>query len=103
MSYEDHEHDEDGNCILPEGSVPTYDLPSWRFSAWDVAGITATSAAGLFSVLGQGLNLLAREFAAMANWQRQNYDLREARRAYEAEQAAIANDLRALVDGGDGS
>lgn len=93
----DHEHDEDGNCIEPEQVV--YQLPTWRFSLWDVAGIVLTTVGGFFGVTNQGLNLLARELTAMANWNRQNYDLRQAQRQYAQHQQAMAADLARLVDG----
>lgn len=93
----DHEHDEEGNCIIPEQPIP-----SWRFSIWDVIGVTLTTAGGVFSVLGQGFTLMSREFAAMANYRRANYDAQRAARAQEAESRSAAAELRALVDG-DGS
>lgn len=95
MTNVPHEHDEHGNCIPPQG----YSVPTWRFSAWDVAGIVTTGVAGLFTVVGQAGNLLAREFAAMANWSRQNSELREAQAEWEAQQAAAAEDLRRMVEG----
>ena len=82
----------------PEGFYPQA-LPCWRFSLWDVAGIAMTTAGGLFSVVGQGLNLAARECAAMANYTRQNYDLRQAQKAERAERRAMGEDLRALIEG----
>lgn len=93
----DHEHDEHGNCIIP--------LPAWKFSLWDVAGIAITGVAGLFTVLGQAGNLMAREFAAQANYSRQNHDLRvaqeqaKAARAYqEQERAKMAAELERLIE-----
>ena len=95
MTNASHEHDEDGNCIPPQG----YSVPTWRFSAWDVAGIITTGVAGLFTVVGQAGNLLAREFAAMANWSRQNSELREAQAGLDAQRAAAAEELRRMVEG----
>lgn len=87
----DHEHDE--SC----GGQP-----NWRFSLWDVAGITMFGIAGIFSALHQTGNLIARELEAMANYSRQSYDLRQARKQHEAHQAQMAAELRGLVEG-DGS
>lgn len=89
----DHEHDEDGNCIYLS------ELPAWRFSLWDMTGIALQVAGGVFSVVSQGFHLAARESAAMANYRRQNYDLRQAQKAREAQQRAMSNDLRALIEG----
>lgn len=95
----DHEHDEHGNCILPENPLYPGGLATWRFSPWDIIGIGLTGVGGLFTVGGQACNLLAREFSAMANYSRQNYDLREAQAEWDANQAAVAEDLRRLVEG----
>lgn len=94
MSETPHEHDEEGNCIVPE-----QELPNWRFSGWDVVGILIAGAAGMCTVSGQCLNLLSREFCAMANYSRQNFDVSEAQIEREAERASIAAELRALVEG----
>lgn len=94
-----HEHDDEGNCIPPENGFYAVGLPTWRFSPWDIVGITLTTAGGLFSVVGQGLNLAAREFAAAANYARQNYDLRQAAKAAEEQARSAAEELRALVEG----
>lgn len=92
---EDHEHDEDGNCIEVQGFI----LPSWRFSMWDVAGIATTWVAGLFTVTGQAGNLLAREFSAAANYSRANADMREAHEIAERRKQEMAEELRTLVEG----
>lgn len=92
---DEHDHEENGLYAV--------ELPCWRFSLWDVAGITLHTAAGLSSALGQivgqGLGMLARECAASANRSRQNYDLREAQRLNEAARAEMAASLAAIVDG----
>lgn len=97
-----HEHDEDGNCIPPEGVVLySQELPNWRFSLWDVAGITLHTAGGLLAnigaVLGTGLGLLARECAAMANNSRQTYDLREAQRLNQAARQEMSRATEAIL------
>lgn len=96
----EHEHDDDGNCIVPTDVSG----PIWRFSLWDMAGIAFTGIGGLFGVTGQALNLAARECAAMANWTRQNYDIAQAQArrevevaAYEAHRQAVAADLREML------
>ena len=96
----DHdEHDED--CEYAIVSAPRM---IWRFSTWDVLGIGLTTVGGLFSVVGQGLNLLANEAAAMANWKRQRFDVAEAQKAYEDDQRRAAEELESILglteDGG---
>lgn len=87
-----HDHDEDGNCI--EGTQP-----SWRFSMWDIIGVSTFAAGNVLGAIGAGLGLLAQEFCAAANYSRQEKDLREAQRAYEAQQRAIGQDIAAIVHG----
>lgn len=94
MSFHvEHEWDEDGECSI----AVTPELPCWKFSLWDVAGIGLTTVGGFFSVMGQGLNLLARECQAAAQYSRQTYD--EAREAFEEERARaeMAGALEGLV------
>ena len=95
----DHEHDAEGNCLPPSDSLYPGGLPTWRFSLWDVVGIVATGLGGVLSVGGQALNLFARECSAMANYSRQEFDLRRAQEEYDEHQTTIANDLRALIEG----
>jgi len=95
----DHEHDGEGNCLPPSNDLYPGGLPTWRFSLWDIVGIAATGVGGVFSVAGQAANLFARECAAMANYSRQEFDLRRAQEEYDENQANIANDLRALIEG----
>jgi hypothetical protein len=95
----DHEHDSEDNCIPPENGLYPGGLPTWRFSMWDVVGITLTGVGGVFSVVGQASNLMAREFSAMANFSRQEFDLRRAQQEYDEHQARIADDLRTLIEG----
>lgn len=94
MSEVEHDHDDDGNCV-----VPVYAVPCWRFSLWDIAGIGIATLGGFFTVVGQGSQLLAREFSAAANYARQNADLREAQAQYEYHQQQMAENLRELLEG----
>lgn len=91
---DDHEHDEEGNCII----VAQQDVPVWRFSMWDVAGIAAMFAGGILSVGSQAMQLLARECTAAANKSRSDKDARIAERKHAASRRAMARDLRELVD-----
>ena len=103
MSEMPHEHDDEGNCLPPEGyqvqEHPLFPggLPTWKWSPWDVAGVAATTTAGLFLTIGQGLNLLARECNAMANWTRRNYDLEAEWAAEQAAKAELAETYERLV------
>jgi hypothetical protein len=99
VSNVEHDHDDEGNCILPEEENPLYPngLPTWRFSPWDIAGVLVITVGGLFTVIGQGSQLLAREFNAAANYARANAEYQEAKEAYEAHQRAMADDLRKIV------
>lgn len=53
-----------------DGDPVGYTRPSWEFSWWDVAGVFTFGIAGVLKVTGQGLDMLAREFSAAANYQR---------------------------------
>lgn len=90
----DHEHDEDGNCIALEES-----LPVWRWSNWDLVGLALVGAANVLGAAGHAIGLLSRECMAMANWERSKYDEQQARKAEEARRHAVAEDLRALIEG----
>jgi hypothetical protein len=83
----DHEHDG-----MYDGA-----LPNWRFSLWDVAGIALHTLAGATVQVGNGLGLLAREFAAQANRSRQNFDLREAQRLNEAARREMSQAAEAIL------
>lgn len=97
-----NDHDECGHEHPSEGFYAV-ELPSWRFSLWEVAGITTFMAAGVLDRVANGLGLFAREFQAMANNSRQTFDLREAERKQAEIQESIAADLRAMVDGSEGA
>lgn len=97
----DCDHEEVQEHPLYPGGIPT-----WRFSWWDMAGVFATGVGGLFTMVGQTGNLLAREFMAAANWSRQQREQREAIAAYEASQRAMARELESrfgLAADGDSS
>lgn len=70
---------------------------NWRFSLWDVAGITLSGVSGLFAVGAQAIGLLSQECAAMANFTRDRRDQREAIEAYEADRAEMAQTLETFV------
>lgn len=94
----DHEHDEEGNCIIPQDHpLHPGGLPTWRFSAWDAVGIFLTGVGGMFSVVGQAANLLARECNAMANWKRNRFDVAEEQELLEAQREAMALDYERLT------
>lgn len=101
-----HAHDEEGNCIPPEDGFYAQAEPVWKFSLWDVVGISTAAIGGLFSVTGQGFALLSTQCQAMANWKRQTWDIRAAEKArreqvaaFEAHQRQMAETLRGLVEG----
>jgi hypothetical protein len=73
--------------------------PVWKFSFWDVTGITLAGVAGVFSVLGQAGHLMAQQCGAMANWKRQTWDLEEARRLSDHARKQMADSLRKVVEG----
>lgn len=70
MSEQPHEHDDEGNCIEPEG----YEPPSRRFDPWNIVGIALTTAAGLAHTAAQGLNLAAQECWTHARWREKQHD-----------------------------
>lgn len=89
-----NEHDECDHDGPTQGFYAP-ELPCWKFSIWDVAGIVTFTAAGVMDRLANGLGLMAREFQASANRSRQEHDLRMA----ESQRADAAEALRALVEG----
>lgn len=96
-----HEHDDEGNCIPPEGvAFMQPQMPKWRWSWWDITGIAVATVGGIFSVLGQGCALVQRECAAMAEWTRENYDLavQAAQEEYERGQMAEAYERMVGMD-----
>lgn len=84
----DHEHD--GFYVA--------EPPSWKFSLWDVAGISLHTAGGVLNVLGQGFVLMAQECSASANRSRKTWDLRQAERKDAEAREAMAADLEHIVD-----
>lgn len=73
--------------------------PAWKFSLWDVAGITMHTTSGILHALAQGAALMAQEFSASANRSRRTWDLRQAERKQAEARAEISADLRALIEG----
>jgi len=100
MSDVEHDHDEQ-----PSEGFYNIQQPCWRFSAWDMAGVGISL---LGAVVGGGMQyigssihqasgMIAREFAAAANYQRQTFDLEEAHRLNEAARAQMDQSLRELT------
>lgn len=78
-----------------EETTPMYpsEPPTYHFNAWELAAAATTTTAGLFSVVGQGLNLVAAEFYSFARQLRNDqvvreYELRRAREAAEMARTA---------------
>lgn len=88
----EHEWDSDGECNI----AVTAQEPSWRWSHWDLAGIALHTVSNLFNSIGGGLNLLARECQASANYERACYD--EAREEFrnECARAEMAGSLEGM-------
>jgi hypothetical protein len=103
----DHDHDDEGNCIPPQSNgFYAQELPTWRFSLWDVAGVAVSfvgSVAGSLGSIGinfhQACNLISRECQAAANYSRQNYELAEAHRLNEQARAQMSEGLEHLILG----
>jgi hypothetical protein len=106
----DHDHDDEGNCVPQQNGFYNVSEPDWRFSLWDVAAVGVSvvgaicgSIGNIGIVINQGTNMLAREFGAAANYQRQTFDLKEAHRLNEEARAKMAEGLRELTGWGDES
>lgn len=108
MSDTDHDHDEQGNCIPPQGGGDFYNItqPNWRFSFWDIAAIGTSfvgSIAGSIGSIGinfnSAANMLAREFSAAANFSRQTKELEEAQRLNERARQQMSNGLERILRG----
>lgn len=111
MSDIDHDHDDQGNCIPPQGDGGdsyAQQQPNWRFSLWDIAAISTSfvgSVAGSIGSIGINLNtamnMLAREFGAAANFSRQTKELEEAQRLNERARRQMSAGLERMLRGGD--
>lgn len=106
MSDTDHDHDSEGNCIPPQGGFYDTSQPNWRFSFWDVAGISITTIGAVLGTIGhlgtvlhQGANMLARECQAAANFSRQTKELEEAQRLNERARQQMSAGLERMVWG----
>lgn len=86
MSDEEHEHQQ----VVQQ-------LPTWRASPWDFVGIAFTTAAGVATVLGQGLNQVTQECWAHARWLRERQEAEEAWLVEEAERQEMAEAYERLV------
>lgn len=69
-------------------------LPCWRFSLWDVAGITLFTAGHVVNAIAQGFSHLSTQCQAAANYSRQNYDLRESERLNDHAREQIERGMR---------
>lgn len=92
-----HEHDEDENCLNDDGSVHVFEEqdPNWEFSGWDVLGVAAHTLGGMAQMASQGLQLLAREFYAAGQFSRKQREEKSKRRS-------IMDDIRELERGSGG-
>lgn len=97
MSAQHHEHDEHGNCIEPDPPGYIDGVPHWRLSAWDFIGIGFDTGSSLFGVVGGFLRAIAKEFYAMANYSRANYDARAELAAEDAARREMGEAYRQLV------
>lgn len=92
-----HEHDDDENCLDDEGNVFNWaagqaEDPNWEFSPWDLAGVFAHTMGGVMSMVSQGFTLLAREFYAAGQFSR-------GQRVEKLKRRSIVEDIRALERG----
>lgn len=101
MSAQHHEHDEHGSCIEPDPPGYVDGVPNWRLSIWDFIGIGFSTGSSLFGTVGGFLQAVAKEFYAMANWSRANYDRRAELAAEDANREAMAAAYHDLVYGGE--
>lgn len=97
MNECEHEHDDEENGFY------MVEPPAWKFSLWDVAGITLHTTSGILGALAHGSMLLSQECQASANRARRTWDIRQAERKAAEQREAMAADLRALVEGGETS
>lgn len=94
----EHEWDEDGACNI----AVTPEEPCWRWSNWDLVGILLNTVSNLFNSIAGGLNLLARECQASAEFQRAEFQRRRDEYAQEVARAEMAGAYEGLVFGFDG-
>lgn len=89
----DHEHDDEGNCIVPEG----YEPPAWQFDPWNIAGMALTMVSGFAQAAGQALNMAAQECWTHARWRKQQREAAEAWEQEIAERQEMAEAYERLV------
>lgn len=89
----EHEWDEDGNCSI----AVSPEEPRWRWSHWDTFGILLHTVSNLFNSIGGGLNLLARECQAQANFERGEYDDAREEFRQEVARAEMAGALEGMI------
>lgn len=75
-----HTHDDDGDCVYVQ------QRPVWSFSWFDMAGVAAFLVGGVFKTVGQGLDMLGREFSAAANYERDRQTYAEQQFWYQQQQ-----------------
>lgn len=82
------------------------ELPCWRFSFWDVPGVGLWVASSMAGGLSAGLNRLATECQAMANYRRATWQEEEAQIAryravaeHEAHQRHLAETVMGFLRG----
>lgn len=92
---DDHEHDEHGNCILPDGQA--YEPPSWKFDPWNIAGMVLTMVSGFGQVIAQGTNMMAQECWTHARWRKEQREAEEAYLQEFAERQEMAEAYERLV------
>jgi hypothetical protein len=93
---EEHDHDEYGNCLIPNELLRG---PVWRFSFWDVLGVAMHTVGGALHACSAGSHALAQEFAAMANWSRNRSEYREQEQAQQEARREMAQAYERLVYG----
>lgn len=71
--------------------------PSWTFSWWDMAGVASFLIGGVFKTVGQGLDMLGREFSAAANNERDRQAQAEHVFWQERMQAAADRETREIL------
>lgn len=88
-----HEWSEDGHCAISLSE----NEPNWRFSPWDLVGVTLMTAGGALEAIGHGLGALAAQCQAAANFDRDLWDEERQTFAQEQARAEMAGALEGLV------
>lgn len=88
----EHEWDSEGECNI----AITPQEPNWRWSHWDLAGITLHTLSSIVLSIGNGINMLARECQASANYERDLYQQQVERFEQECARAEMAGALEGM-------